>query len=96
MTGWRLLGVPYTSMRLPGGIARGIDVLRSRGLAERLAGLGVVDAGDLRLQDPAGVRGASGLLNEAALADLVETTREHALGAHHQGDRLLLVGGDCR
>jgi arginase len=82
-------------MRVPGGIARGIDVLRSRGLAERLAGLGVVDAGDLRLQDPAGIRGASGLLNEAALVELVETTREHTLGAHHQGDRLLLVGGDC-
>jgi arginase len=95
VTGWRLLGVPYTSMRLPGGIARGIDVLRSSGLAERLAGLGVVDAGDLRLQDPAGIRGASGLLNEAALLELVETTRERTLGARHQGDRLLLVGGDC-
>lgn len=82
-------------MRLPGGIARGIDVLRSRGLAERLAGLGVVDAGDLRLQDPDGIRGASGLLNEAALLELVETTRASALGARHQGDRLLLVGGDC-
>ena len=95
MTGWRLLGVPYTSMRLPGGIAHGIDVLRSRGLAERLAGLGVVDAGDLRLQDPAGIRGASGLLNEAALVELVETTCERTLGARRQRDRLLLVGGDC-
>jgi arginase len=93
--GWRLVGVPYTSMRLPGGIARGIDVLRSRGLAERLGELGVADAGDLRLQDPAGVRGPSGLLNEAALAELVEGTRESTLSARHEGERILLVGGDC-
>jgi arginase len=95
VTGWRLLGVPYTSMRLPGGIAHGIDVLRSRGLAERLSGLGVGDAGDLRLQGPAGIRGASGLLNEAALVELVEATRERTLVARRQGDRLLMVGGDC-
>jgi arginase len=93
--GWRLVGVPYTSMRMPGGIARGIDVLRSRDLAGRLARLGVVDAGDLRLQDPAGIRGSSGLLNEAALVELVEATQETTLGARLQGDRVLLVGGDC-
>jgi arginase len=93
--GWRLVGVPYTSMRVPGGIACGIDVLRSRDLAGRLARLGVVDAGDLRLRDPAGVRGPSGLLNEAALAGLVEATRETTLSARDQGDRILLVGGDC-
>lgn len=90
-----MVGVPYTSMRLPGGIARGIDVLRSRGLAEGVGRLGVVDAGDLRLQGPAGLRGASGLLNEAALAELVEATREKTLSARRQGDRILLVGGDC-
>ena len=93
--GWRMVGVPYTSMRLPGGIARGIDVLRSRDLAERLGRLGVADAGDLRLQDPAGTRGASGLLNEAALAELVNATREPTLSARRRGDRILLVGGDC-
>lgn len=93
--GWRLVGVPYTSMRMPGGIAGGIDVLRSRDLAGRLDRLGVVDAGDLRLQDPAGVRGPSGLLNEAALAELVEATRNATLSAREQGDRILLVGGDC-
>jgi arginase len=93
--GWRMVGVPYTSMRLPGGIARAIHILRSRDLAERLAPLGVADAGDLRLQDPSGARGASGLLNEAALAELVDATREATLGARRQGDRILLVGGDC-
>ena len=93
--GWRLVGVPYTSMRMSGGIARGIDVLRSRDLAGRLGQVGVVDAGDLRLQDPAGIRGPSGLLNEAALAELVEATRDATLSARDQGDRILLVGGDC-
>ena len=95
MIGWRLVGVPYTSMRLPGGIDRGIEVLRSRGLAERLGRLGVADGGDLRLQGPAGTRGASGLLNEAALVELVDATRETTLEARRQGDRILFVGGDC-
>ena len=89
------MGVPYTSMQAPGGIARAIEVLRSRGLAERLGRLGVVDGGDLRLQEPSGTRGPSGLLNEAALGELVEATREQARSAREQGDRLLLVGGDC-
>ncbi len=93
--GWHLVGVPYTSMRLPGGIAGAIDVLRSRGLAERLAEQRVVDAGDLRVQGPSGIRGDSGLLNEAALAELVEATRETTLAARRQGHRTLLVGGDC-
>ena len=82
-------------MQAPGGIARAIEVLRSRGLAERLGRLGVLDAGDLRLQEPSGTRGPSGLLNEAALGELVEATRAQARGAREHGDRLLLIGGDC-
>ena len=82
-------------MQAPGGIARAIEVLRSRGLAERLGRLGVLDAGDLRLQEPSGTRGPSGLLNEAALGELVEATRAQARSAREQGDRLLLIGGDC-
>jgi arginase len=92
---WRLVGVPYTSAQAPGGIARAIKVLRSRGLAERLGRLGVVDAGDLRLQEPSGTRGPSGLLNEAALGELVEATRAQTHSAREHGDRLLLIGGDC-
>ena len=82
-------------MQAPGGIARAIEVLRSRGLAERLGRLGVLDAGDLRLQEPSGTRGPSGLLNEAALGELVEVTRVQARSAREQGNRLLLIGGDC-
>ena len=60
---WELTGVPYTSMKEPGGIARAISVLRAEGLAERLAEVGVGDAGDLVLAAPDGDRGPSGLLN---------------------------------
>jgi arginase len=95
VTGWELVGVPYTSMARPGGIATAIDVLRSAGLAERLAERGVRDAGDLTLEAPSGRRGPSGLLNEQALSRLVVATRD-TVRAVHGRDRLpLLVGGDC-
>src|SRR5262245_9985101 len=92
---WELTGVPYTSMRRAGGIADAIGVLRANGLAERLAALGVTDAGDLALDAPSGERGPSGLLNEAALGRLVEATRERVRAARRSGRRALLVGGDC-
>lgn len=95
MTPWELSGVPYTSAKQAGGIGRAIDVLRSAGLAEALGGLGVSDAGDLDLEPPSGERGASGLLNEAALGRLVSATRERVAEAHSRGRRPLLVGGDC-
>jgi arginase len=91
-----LIGVPYTSMATPGGIADAIRVLRDAGLAERLAASGDVrDAGDLEpiAGDP--VRGPSGLLKERALAQLVDVTREAAGGSLDQGRRPLLVGADC-
>jgi arginase len=91
-----LIGVPYTSMAKPGGIADAIAVLREAGLAERLAAGGDVrDAGDLEpiAGDP--VRGASGLLKEGALARLVEATRAAARRSLDGGRRPLLVGGDC-
>ena len=92
---WELVGVPYTSMKEPGGIARAIAVLRDRGLAERLGALGVVDGGDLELDEPDGERGPSGLLNEAALSTLVERTRERVAGSLGGRRAPLLVGGDC-
>lgn len=66
-----LIGVPYTSMARPGGIADAIRVLREAGLAEHLD---VRDAGDLDLIEGDAVRGASGLLKERALAQMVEAT----------------------
>ena len=95
MTGWELVGVPYTSMARPGGIASAIDVLRSAGLAVQLAELGVQDAGDLALEVPSGQRGPSGLLNEQALSRLVVATRDMVRAVHGRDRVPLLVGGDC-
>lgn len=95
MIGWELIGVPYTSMARPGGIATAIDVLRSAGLAERLGDLGVPDGGDMQLEGPSGERGPSGLLNERALARLVLATRERVREARGREQLPLLVGGDC-
>ena len=92
---WELVGVPYTSARLPGGIAKGIGVLRSCALAERLAESGVADAGDLDVEAPSGERGESGLLNEGALERLVSDTRRQVKAVFDRGGVPLLVGGDC-
>jgi arginase len=92
---WELTGVPYTSMKEPGGIANAIAALRECGLAEELRSLGVEDAGDLVLEEPSGARGPSGVLNEPALVRLVEATRHRVADAHRAGRRPLLVGGDC-
>jgi arginase len=92
---WELIGVPYTSAREPGRIAEAIGVLRGCGLAERLADLGVEDGGDLALRAPPGERGASGLLNEAALTELIEASRDRVREVRGRERRPLLVGGDC-
>ena len=93
---FEIVGVPYTSMAAPGGIARAIGVLRSAGLVERLRAAGEVDdAGDLDLIEGSGQRGPSGLLNEAALARLIVATREAVTGAHDRHRIPLLIGGDC-
>jgi arginase len=92
---WELSGVPYTSAREAGGIARAIDVLRGAGLAERLRALGVSDAGDLELAAPTGIRGESGLLNEQPLLVLVDAARARVRAARERGHVPLLIGGDC-
>jgi arginase len=93
---FELVGVPYTSMASPGGIARAIQVLRSVGLVDLLHAAGDVrDAGDLDLIEGDGKRGPSGLLNHPALARLVAATREAVTESHDRGRIPLLVGGDC-
>ncbi|WP_332870110.1 arginase family protein, partial [Geodermatophilus chilensis] len=89
--GWRALDVDGR----PGGIATAIDVLRSAGLAERLAERGVQNAGDLTLEVPSGQCGPSGLLNEQALSRLVMATRDMVRAVHGRDRVPLLVGGDC-
>lgn len=92
---WELTGIPYTSMKSPGGIAEAINALRAGAIAERLEALGVNDAGDLALEGPSGERGPSGLLNERALSQLVAQTRKRVSDAGSRGRRPLLIGGDC-
>jgi len=93
---FELIGIPSTSMAEPGGIARGIAVLRSAGLVERLRAAGhVYDAGDLTLRAGTGLRGRSGLLNEAALGRLMVATHEAVAASHKRRRMPLLVGGDC-
>jgi len=94
--GFDLVGVPYTSMAQPGGIARAIAVLRDSGLVEHLRAAGDVDdTGNLDLIEGDGRRGASGLLNEAALGRLVSATRDAVAASDARGRVPLLVGGDC-
>jgi arginase len=95
MRPFQLVGVPYTSMAEPGGIANAISVFRDLGLAERLAESGVADDGDMKLKVPSGVRGPSGLLNEQALDHLVETTHELVHAIRDRGRIPLMIGGDC-
>jgi arginase len=91
-----MIGVPHTSAAKPGGIATAIEVLRSSGLADALRRAGDVhDGGDLELETGAGVRGRTGLLNEEALARLVDATCDAVAGSLGRGHRPLLVGGDC-
>ena len=95
MRSFQLVGVPYTSMAEPDGIANAISVFRDLGLAERLAELGVADEGDMGLKEPSGVRGPSGLLNEEALDHLVATTHELVHAIRDRGRIPLMIGGDC-
>jgi hypothetical protein len=48
---FELIGIRYSSMAKPGGIADAIRVLREAGLAERIAASAAArDTGDLRLE----------------------------------------------
>ncbi len=91
-----LVGVPFSSRRCGDGIARGIEALRSAGLAEALGeATACHDAGDLALNQWQADRAPSGLLNEAGMVELVEASREAVTRAHAKGHQPLLVGGDC-
>jgi arginase len=88
-----LIGVPFSSKGLPDGISRGIDALRSAGLAERLGQVCELrDDGDLQLRVATPLRSAAGLANEPGLIELIDRVGERITAA---GGRPLLVGGDC-
>ncbi len=88
-----ILGVPTNSSGMPGGVANTPAALRRAGLTERSAG--VVDAGDVTVDPPAGIRGDDGVIDGAILASTLARTRAAVASARQRGDRVILLGGDC-
>ena len=90
---WRLLGAPLDSSAAGRGEQRAPDALRAAGLAEAF---GASDAGDAtgRLtdsrRDP-----LTGVIAFAELAAASEMLREAVAATIGDGDRPLVVGGDC-
>jgi arginase len=92
-----VVGVPFNSAGVPGGVARAPAVLRRAGLVAGLAGrLDAVDGGDVRFDPPAPERSpTSGLLAEGALVSMVAGTRRAVADVHQAGRFPLVLGGDC-
>jgi arginase len=92
-----VVGVPFNSAGVTGGVARAPAALRRAGLVAGLAGrLDAVDGGDVRFDPPAPERSpTSGLLAEGALVSMVAGTRRAVAGVHHAGRFPLVLGGDC-
>ena len=92
-----VVGVPFNSSGLAGGVARAPAALRRAGLVTGLPGrLEAVDAGDVGFDRPVPERGpASGLLAERALVSMVAGTRQAVAAVHRAGRFPLLLGGDC-
>ena len=92
-----VVGVPFNSSGLTGGVARAPAALRRAGLVAGLAGpLQAVDAGDVGFDPPAAERSpASGLLAERALVSMVAGTRRAVAAVHRAGRFPLVLGGDC-
>ncbi|HWI21841.1 MAG TPA: arginase family protein, partial [Baekduia sp.] len=74
---------------------RRLSALGPGGLTRERAGFEVHDAGDLQLGRPSGERGASGLLNEDAVIELVNASRTRVRETLDRGRLPLLIGGDC-
>ena len=96
-----LLGVPTNSAGTTDGVARAPQVLREEGLVERLRrdgpfrGGAFVDLGDIRVETPSPTRGADGIIGAANLAVTLAGVREAVANALRNGQRLVVVGGDC-
>ncbi|HEY7703041.1 MAG TPA: arginase family protein [Candidatus Limnocylindrales bacterium] len=80
-----ILGVPTNSSGIPGGVANAPAALRRAGLLSR----------DIEVGSPAGVRGADGVIDSAALATTLARTRAAVAEARRSGHRVILLGGDC-
>jgi arginase len=92
-----VVGVPFNSAGLTGGVARAPAALRRAGLVPALARrLEVADAGDVGFDPPAPERSpTSGLLAERALVSMVAGAGQAVATAHQAGRFPLVLGGDC-
>lgn len=88
-----ILGVPTNSSGTFGGVANAPAALRRAGLTRGSAA--VVDAGDVVVDQPAGIRGDDGVIDSANLAVTLGRTRAAVARARTRGDRAILLGGDC-
>jgi arginase len=92
-----VVGVPFNSAGLTGGVAGAPAALRRAGLVPGLAGrLDAVDGGDVGFDPPTPERSpSSGLLAERALVSMMAATRRAVADLHHAGRFPLVLGGDC-
>jgi arginase len=107
----RVIGAPFNSAGVPGGVAAAPRVLRERGLISALSAAGrststtdpsdagaarIVDAGDVDTGSPARERDSrSRLLNLSALTSTTEALRHAVADTLLAGDVPLVLGGDC-
>jgi len=107
----RVIGAPFNSAGVPGGVAAAPRVLRERGLISALSAAGspsgeprppganpaqVVDAGDVDTGAPARERDpGSRLLNLSALTTTIQALRHAVADTLLAGDVPLVLGGDC-
>jgi arginase len=90
-----LIGVAFDGWGRSGAQARAATALREAGLERAFAGEVDVRA-DFTSDDPTPVRASgSGLMNEAALLDMVEHVQRSVSGALAAGNFPLVYGGDC-
>jgi arginase len=92
-----VVGVPFNSAGLTGGVAGAPAALRRAGLVPGLAGrLDAVDGGDVGFDPPTPERSpSSGLLAERALVSMMAATRRAVADLHHADRFPLVLGGDC-
>ena len=92
----QLIGVPFDGMGRPGAQARAPIALRAAGLQKALRQREILVGPDIAVPVPRAERAPrSGLLNEAALLEMIEalyTSVTDALSAHRFP---LVYGGDC-
>jgi arginase len=90
-----LIGVPYNSSGLSGGVAAAPAFLREAGLGAPIAEVVVHAGSDVTLSEPTPVRGPSGLLAEDSLVEMANAVAARVRNVMAASRMPLVVGGDC-